>query len=213
MSSTTSPGVGLGAGDRPRMDPRIARRRVEVRREEGRRRLRILSGCAIAAVVLSLLVGSLWTPIFKVRHVRVGLGTPAAGPAVGPAAPGAVPLSAQQVIAAAGLAKHPLMIDVDGAAVARRLDAVPSLGDARVSVDWPGTVSITVVERRPVAVVAASQRQGAAARWAVVDATGRVLSVVPAPVPGLPVVYGVASFPAPGGWFNGTAGPSAPPTY
>lgn len=208
MSSTTSPGAGLEAGARPRMDPRIARRRVEVRREEGRRRLRILFWCAVAAVVVSLLVGSLWTPIFKVRHVRVDLGTSSARPA----APGATPLSMQQVIAAAGLAKRPLMIDVDGAAVARRLDAVPSLGRARVSVDWPGTVSITVLERHPVAAIAAPQRQGTPARWAVVDATGRVLSVESAPVPGLPVVYGVSSLPGPGGWFAGTAGPSAPVT-
>lgn len=206
MTSTTSSGAGLQAGGRPRMDPRIARRRVEVRREEGRRRLRILSGCAVAAIVVCLLVGSLWTPIFKVRHVRVDLGTSSTGQAT----PGGIPLSTQQVIAAAGMAKRPLMIDVDGAAVARRLDAVPSLGEARVSVHWPGTVTITALERRPVAAVAAPQQQGISPRWAVVDATGRVLSVVSAPVPGLPVVYGAASLPAPGGWFAGTAGPSAP---
>jgi len=196
----------LESGKRPRMDPRIARRRLEVRREEGRRRLRILVTCSVAAVIVCLLVGSLWTPIFKVRHVRVNLGPAPTGPAV----PATVSLNAQQVIAAAGLAKRRLMIDVDGAAVARRLDGVPVLGDARVSIDWPGTVRVSVVERRPVATAAAPAQQGSPPRWALVDATGRVLSVTSTPVAGLPVIYGSGALPGPGGWFQGSAGPSAP---
>lgn len=196
-------GQGTGTRERPRMDPRIARRRVEVRRQEGRRRLRVLIGLAVASAVLLLLVGSLWTPIFKVRHVRVDFGTRAAGSDL-------KSMSKRQVVAAAGLAKQRLMIDVNGAAIARRLDAVPLLGDARVSIAWPGTVSITVAERQAVATVAAGAQQGRPPQWVSVDKTGRVLSVTSAPVGGLPVIYGAGSLPAPGGWFPGSAGPSAP---
>lgn len=210
----------LDAGRRPRMDPRIARRRVEVRREEGRRRLRILVGCASAFAVVCLLVGSLWTPLFKVRHVRVGI-TPAGGHA---GTPGAAQVTVQQILVAAGLAKQRLMIDVSGSATARRLDSVPVLGAAHVSVDWPGTVKISVAVRTPVAQVqttqvqttqaatqaAAGQQGGGAARWATVDATGRVLSVSGTAFPGLPVIDGAGAVPAPGGWLPATAGPSAP---
>lgn len=185
------------------MDPRIARRRVEVRRQEGRRRLRVLIGCAVASAVLLLLVGSLWTPIFKVRHVRVDLGTRANGS-------GLTPMSATQVIAAAGLAKQRLMIDVDGAAIARRLDTVPLLGGARVSISWPGTVGINVAERQAVATVVGGAQPGRPPEWVAVDRTGRVLSVTSTPPAGLPVIYGAGPLPSPGAWFVGSAGPSAP---
>lgn len=187
------------------MDPRIARRRVEVRRQEGRRRLRVLVVCSSAAAVVCLLIGSLWTPLFKVRHVRVNLEAPGAQTTAKPV----TSLSTRQVVIDAGLAKWRLMIDVDEAATARRLDAVPMLAGARVSVDWPGTVKITVVERRPVAEISAGGSRGLAPYWAVVDPTGRVLSVSASAVPGLPVIYGAGSVPRAGGWVPGSAGPAA----
>lgn len=206
----------LGTGQRPRMDPRIARRRVEVRREEGRRRLRVLIGCASAAAVVCLLAASLWTPLFKVRHVRVAITPAGAGPgspSTDGAPAGSAQVSAKQVVAAAGFAKQRLMIDVSASATARRLDAVALLGAAHVSVDWPGTVVISVAVRRPVAQVpeaAPPARQGGAPRWATLDATGRVLWVSTSATPGLPVIYGAGPVPATGSWMAGTAGPSAP---
>lgn len=194
----------LEAGQRPRMDPRIARRRLEVRREEGRRRLRILVWCAVAAAVVLLAVGSLWTPLFQVRHVAVSISGSTSPPAGTPS------LTDRDVAAVAGFTHRRLMIDVDGAKVARRLDALPLLGSARVSVDWPGSVKISVTERLPVAAVAVPAGQGSAPRWALVDATGRVLAVDPSPPPGLPVLYGIAVVPQAGGWIPGSAGPSAP---
>lgn len=193
----------LEAGQRPRMDPRIARRRVQVRREEGRRRLRMLVWFSVAAAVVLLAVGSLWTPLFQVRHVRVSIAAPASQPAVAPS------LTDRQVVAAAGLAHRRLMIGVDGARIARRLDTLPLVGAARVSVDWPGTVKISVSERVPVAAVATPAGQGSAPRWALVDATGRVLAVDTSAPPGVPVIYGIAAAPPAGGWIPGTAGPSA----
>ena len=201
----------VDSGPRPRMDPRIARRRVEVRREEGRRRLRILVACSCAGAVVCLFAGSLWTPLFKVRHVRVIF---SAGNAAAQPDAGAPQVTAHDVLVAAGLVKQHLMIDVNSAAMARRLDAVPALGSARVSVDWPGTVKISVVVRRPVLQVPLTPGQGSGqqantGRWATIDATGRVLSVSASAAPGLAVLYGAGPVPAPGEWMNGTAGPSA----
>ena len=193
----------LEAGQRPRMDPRIARRRVEVRREEGRRRLRMLAWFSVAAIVVLLAVGSLWTPLFQVRHLRVSIAASASQPA------GAPSLTDAQVVAAAGFAHRRLMIGVDGAKIARRLDALPLIGAARVSLDWPGTVKISVSERVPVAAVAVPVAQGSAPRWALVDATGRVLALDPSAPPGVPVIYGIGAVPPAGGWIAGTAGPSA----
>jgi hypothetical protein len=194
----------LEAGHRPRIDPRIARRRVEVRREEGRRRLRILVGCCIAGALACLAGGSLWTPLFKVRHLQVTVAATARPVA------GLTQLSRHQVVVAAGFAHRRLMVDVDGAALARRLNAIPTLGGAKVSVHWPGTVHIAVSERQAVAAVAAPGPRGTAARWALVDATGRVLAAVAAPPAGLPVVYGASAVPGPGGWLAGSPGPAAP---
>ena len=182
-----------------------------MRREEGRRRLRILVVCSCAAAVVCLFAGSLWTPLFKVRHVRVTLS--AENAAAQPAA-GAPQVTVHDVLVAAGLVKQHLMIDVNSAAMARRLDAVPALGSARVSVDWPGTVKISVVVRRPVLQVPLTPVQGSgqqanAGRWATIDATGRVLSVSASAAPGLAVLYGAGAVPAAGDWMTGTAGPSA----
>jgi hypothetical protein len=183
-----------------RMDPRIARRWVEVRRQEGRRRLRILIAVAAILLVGALLAGSLYTPIFKVRHVRVTV-------------VGSVPASS--VAARSGISGRTLMVRVNDAKVERRLDAVPGLGNARVSTHWPGTVSIRVAVRTPVAVIETPSAPTSAPaqsppRWSEVDSTGRVIAVVNLPPSGLPLIEGVGVPPAEGQWVPGSAGESAP---
>lgn len=188
-------------GQRPRVDPRIAQRWVEARRQEGRRRLRILLGVLAVGSVAALAAGSLYTPIFEVSHARVTLiATPGA----------AVPVSAAQVRSDAGLDGHPLMIDLSPAAVERRLDANPLLGGARVVKHWPGTVSVTVAERSPLAQVPIGS---SGSGYVPVDPTGRVLGPASAaPVAGLPVLEGVGPVPQAGGWIPGSAGAGAYPT-
>ena len=180
--------------DPPRIDPRIARRWIEARREEGRRRLRLLIVVASVATAAGLALGSLWTPLLKVRHVRIAV--------AGPVAPATVR-------ALAGLAHQRLMIDVDAAAIRSRLDADPWLGGAVVARHWPGTVTISVGVRTPVVAVATGA--GAARRWAEVDATGRVLTVTGAQPYGMPLLMGTGAAPAVGGWVAGSAGPAVAP--
>jgi cell division septal protein FtsQ len=176
---------------RPRIDPRFAQRWIEVRRAEGRRRLRILMAGGALIVVALLGFASLYTPLFRVRHVRISVS-------------GSVPVS--EVRAVAGLNHQKLMIDLSPAAIATRLDSDPQLGGARVAKHWPGTVTIRVSARTPLVNVA---RAGGG--WATVDATGRVLADRSAPTMGLPVLQGDGPAPAPGQWIAGGLGPSVVP--
>ena len=174
--SLGAPGPGL------RIDPRFRQRRIEVRRERDRRRLRALGGAIAAAVVVAALVGMLWSPLLAVRHVRVV---------------GSVHTPDADIVTAASLAGHRRMIDVragsDGAAL-RRLPWV-----ARVTVRrrWPSTVIIAVTERSPVAMV------GGPGGRVLGDAAGRILAPAPAST-SLPVVEAGAgplappALPAPG---------------
>jgi hypothetical protein len=175
---------------RTRVDPRFVRRWIEVRREEGRRRLHILIAAAALAVFVLVAVGALYTPLVRVRHLRIAV----AGP---------IPVS--QVKAIAGLHSYNLMVDVNGAAITRRLDSDPLLGGARVERRWPSTVTVSVTVRTPVAVV----RRGS--RWATVDPTGRVLAEVTPLPPGLPQLIGTGPAPPPGGWLAGSLGPGVAP--
>jgi cell division protein FtsQ len=172
-----------------RIDPRFARRRTEVQRQAGRRRLHILIVVVSVLALLGLAAGSLYTPLLSVHRYVVMPGSP-------PAA---------EVLAAAGVHGHPPMLDVDTAALAARLDRQPDLGGARVTRQWPSTVRLSVEARTAVAVVADGSQ------WATVDATGRVLSVSSASALGLPVIDHAGLVPAVGGWLAGTPGPSARP--
>ncbi|GAC1532828.1 MAG: hypothetical protein NVS3B12_11330 [Acidimicrobiales bacterium] len=138
-----------------RIDPRIRQRRIDVRRQAGRRRLRVLIACTCALVAVALLVGALRSPIFVVRHIRVT---------------GAVHVRSSQVIDAAGLSGTHQMIDVTGRGRIRAVEGLAWVRRAEVRREWPGTVRITVTERAPVALV------GSAAGTAMVDATGKILA-------------------------------------
>jgi hypothetical protein len=133
-----------------------------------------------------------------VRHIRI-------------TAPSSLPR--QELLAIAGLSHPRPLIDIDTRKVAARLDAVPTLGAARVTKQWPSTVNITVVARSPIAAVPRVVPAGTlqvTPGWVTVDATGRVLADVVAAA-GLPVVQGTGEVPPPGGWLEGSAGPHAIP--
>jgi cell division septal protein FtsQ len=176
---------------RPRIDPRFARRRVEVRRANGRRRLRLLIVTVSVVLAAGLAAGSFLTPLWKVRHVRIQVRGP---------------ISRQRIEALAGLDRQRLMIDVNPARIAARLDAVPNLGGARVSRQWPGTVSIEVGVRAAVAQVSRG-----ATTWATVDPTGRILADASSQIPGMPVIRVAAQVPEPGGWLASALGPTVAP--
>ena len=151
------------------MDPRIRERRAQVRRDAGRRRLRLLMSLGAALASLGLAAGVLHSPLFDVDRVFIE---------------GATNTGRGDVLGAAGLDQRTYMVRADEARLARRLEALPWVESAVVQKDWPATVRIRLLERSPVAAVPV-----AGGGWSLADATGRVLTppVGEAP-PGMPVV-------------------------
>ncbi len=195
---STTPGSALPGSVLGRLpiDPRFVLRLTEIRRQEGKRRLRVLAAAGAAVVIVAAAVGSLYSPVLALRHVRL-------------AAIGAV--SRAQVLSVTGLSHPRPLIEIDTGQLAARLDAVADLGGARVRRSWPATVAIKVTQRTPVAAVAQPASARSPAGWATVDATGRVLTDLAAPPPGLPVVQEAGPVPPPGQWLTGSAGPGADP--
>lgn len=146
------------------IDPRMQERLLAVRREEGRRRLRWVAGAGGVALLIVLGIGVLRSPLFIVHHVRVS---------------GGVHTSEADVLRVTGLGRRPLMVDLNSRRVGDQLKALPWVASAQVKRQWPTTVAIHLTERAPVALVGAVGGQ-----VALVDGSGRVLTVSPAAAPG-----------------------------
>jgi len=152
------------------IDPRFRERLIEVRRVEGRRRLRVLLILAGFLAVALLGWGFTRSPLLDVDHVHV-TGTVHTAPA--------------DIATASGVHTGMAMFDVDIGDAAARVRAVPWILRVHVERQWPSTVSITVVERAPVAAVPAK------AGVAVVDRTGRVLAIGPTAPADVPALLGL----------------------
>ena len=155
------------------IDPRIRQRRVAVTREEGRRRLSILLSVLGVTALGAVAVGIAHSPFLSVNQVQV-VGAKATDPA--------------DVVQAAGLDRRPLMIHVDGGLVDRRVGRLSWIATVHTERHWPSTVRLVVTERAPVAQAAAGSQ------WAMVDRTGRVLSLGDRE----PSLVAVGGIPAPG---------------
>lgn len=174
------------------IDPRIHQRRVEVKRENTRRRLRAAAagGATVALVLLSLI--SLHSPLAAVRHTLVL---------------GAKQDSQSAVLAAAGISKGEPLIDISTSGAVRDIEALPWVERATVTKEWFTGVKVTVVERTAIAQLpAGSSTSGPVA---LVDATGRIVADRSSPVADLPLILGVGQRPAAGKWLAGAPGPRA----
>jgi len=160
------------------IDPRIRQRRIEVRRHEGRRRLRLL--LTLLGVMALFLAG--WgvtrSPLLDVDSIRLT---------------GATRTSPEQILAASGVHRGLPLIDIDAGNAARRIESLPWVARATVRRRWPGTVDIALQERQPVA-----SAPGPASTWVLVDAAGRVLAPVPAPPADHPALAGLPPAGPPG---------------
>jgi cell division protein FtsQ len=116
-------------GRRPGRRPR--------RRLDPRRRWLLRLGVLAAAAALACWV-VLASPLLAVRTVQVD---------------GASMLSAQQVVATAGIAEGTPLARVDTARAAAAVGRLPQVASVEVSRGWPQTVVVTLSERQAVAVV------------------------------------------------------------
>jgi len=156
----------------PDIDPRIRERRVEVRRNQGRRRLRWVIGLGAVVVLVVVGWGLLHTGLFSARVVTVTGDHPNTPTAV--------------IVASAGLDGHPPLVSIDPGSSAARVEALPFVATAQVERDWPDGVTVSVTERVPRVTMA-----GPGTAWSVLDSRGRTLEVLLGQ-PGLPelAVYG-----------------------
>lgn len=180
------PSADLATAPASGVDPRFRERRIAVRKDAGRKRLkRLLVLVAVAAFALAAVI-VLRSPVLDVDEVAVA---------------GTAHLDPADVRATAGIDRgDPLLLaDLDDAAA--DLESLPWVAEAEVTRDLPGRVRIDIREREPVAVVSGD---GTAV---LVDVTGRVLEQAsaaatpfvrvvapdPPPVPGSTVAPGLVA--------------------
>lgn len=178
MSLTPSP-------VRPPMDPRLQERRVAVRRHEGRRRLYVLLTVLAVPAVAALGFASTRSALLDLDRIEIR---------------GAARTPLAAVAQAGGLERGRALTSIDTGRVVRGVQRLPWVLEARADRRWPGTVTIHLTERRARAVVPVDGGR----RWALVDATGRVLSVDATKPVGLPAIGGLGE-PGPPGTVLGPA--------
>lgn len=159
------------------VDPRFRARRIAVRKDAGRKRLKRLLLLVLVAVVALAGVVVLRSPVLDVDEVVVV---------------GTARLDPERVRAEAGVDIGTPILLADLGDAADRIGALPWVATVEVTRDLPGRVDITVQEREPVAVVSGG---GTAV---LVDVDGRVLEEVPAVAGAYVQVVTAEAPPAPG---------------
>ncbi len=161
-----------------RIDPRVAKRRQEVAREQGRRRLSVVIVFASVSAVMFGAVGLLRSPLLDVDRVEVR---------------GARETSVESVLAITGLsAQGHAMIAVDRFALATKIERLPWVDTAEVTRKWPNVVRVAVRERTAIGVIAVP------GGVALLDGTGRVLETAKEPPAGTIAVTAPERVPGPG---------------
>lgn len=142
-------------------DPKIRARRIEVQRDAGRKRLRRLAIAGCIAGILAGLYALTLTPLLDVDDIRVD---------------GATRTGTDAVLAAIDIRRGDALLTADVGGAADALAELPWVERAEVRRSWPGAISIELVERTPVAAIAAE-----GGGWVLVDRAGRQLAVEPEP--------------------------------
>ena len=160
------------------IDPRLRQRRIDVQREQARRRLRRLE--VLGLIVLAVLFGALAavSPLLDVDLRRVE---------------GAQLTSPDAIRSASGITRGDPMLTLDLGDATRRIEALPWIDHARIRRLFPGTIDISVTERTPAAIV-----RPAKSPPFLIDAAGRRLGVVRAGDEVLPVIKAKGPVPAEG---------------
>lgn len=143
------------------IDRRIADRRRTVREAGARKRLRWSIGVLIAVA----LVGVAGWFVYQSSHLTVR----------NIVIDGQVRSAAVTTIEQAGVVPGVPTINVDGAGLETDLLRDPWIADARVTVTWPGSVTVEILEHRPVAWVESPSG------WMLASAAGTIIATAPQP--------------------------------
>jgi POTRA domain, FtsQ-type len=171
----------------------MRRRRAEVERASGWRRIRIAGSIVGVAAVLAGLFGVAHTRLIGARHVRV------VGAHVG---------SVADVLRAAGIDVGEPMFDIEPGRAVGRLLQLPWVASATVTRVWPATVRVTVSRRHAVAQIpTGSSLSGPVVE---VDITGRLIARSATARKGLPLLLGVGTPGAVGQWLPHSIGAGWP---
>lgn len=165
-------GSGRSAAASPRSLTAVSRLPAQLyaARMRARERWRRLSVTVAVTLVVFAIVGYIigWhTSVFGLTTVRVV---------------GEKNVPARQIVAAAALGTGAPLASLDTAAAAARVEKLPQIATANVSVGWPHTAVISVTERVPAALIPNGSR------YDVVDVSGVVFGSVTTPSAGLPVI-------------------------
>ena len=149
-----------------------------MQRTEGRRRLRRV---AILGVVVAAIAGLWWltlTPLLDVDTIRVD---------------GADRTGEKAVLSVLGIQRGDALLTANVGGAANVLAKLPWVATADVRRSWPGLIRVHVVERAPVAAIAAK-----GGGWVVVDLSGRQLAAEEEPALALIRIAGRPVKPDPG---------------
>ncbi len=166
-------------------DPRIHERRVSVARAVGRSRRRWIIAGLVVVLLGAGAVALMHSSLLGARHVEVT---------------GEAHTTYSEVVRVAGLEGAPPLVDLSAQQIAAKVETLPWVDRATVTLSWPSTVRISLSERTPVAVVAAPGHT-----WALVDSTGRVLEILSSAPTGFPQIVTADPVPRQGGRFGASA--------
>jgi cell division protein FtsQ len=173
---------------RDRIDPRFRARRIEVRRDAGRRRLNRLAILGIGVAVVALAGVAAASPLLDVGTVEVT---------------GMYRTPPEDVIEAGGIDEGDPLLLVDPGAAADRVEALPWVREAHVRREWSGTIRYEIQERTPL--VAVPTNDGG---WMAADADGRLVATLDSAPTDLALLVGVEATGPPGEQLDPAARPA-----
>ncbi len=160
------------------VDPRLRARRQDVLRQQGRQRLRRVQASVAVVIAGGLAWAAAMSPLLDVDQVVVR---------------GADSSSAEAIERAAGVRLGSALATLDLGRVRAAAESVPWVDSAAVTRSWPGSVLISVTERRA---LAAARVSGGG--WVLVDADRQLARTDQAELAGLPRVLGAVAEARPG---------------
>jgi len=164
------------------LDPRLARRRREVKKSEAKKRLRTVIALAvitIGSISALAVLQSTWMDIDTINVV------------------GAVQTNPDSVVTASNIIIGEPLVDLDPALAIEGVRTLPWVAEVAIEREWNGAITVSITERVPALALATE------GGFMLIDATGRQLERVAEQPPEFMPIAGLAA--------SGVPGQPAPP--